>query len=175
MATYYSTGYENSQAVGDQGSGADITVPFVFDTTEISATVTDNDLIKLVKIPKGAVITNWYMNWPDTDGGTSGRVKVGMVTNTSVVLLPISTICQGGVACPTNAPNGLTAAEALPQVIVGGTTASPTAVDTNGFDVLQIEVTTTGAAGSAGSLKGYVTYNLRTQMYDTFTTLYAGV
>lgn len=177
MATYKAAGYDQSSPVGDLGTGGDITVPFSFATSGLATPhiLVAGDLIKLVKIPKGAVITDWQIHFPDIDGGANLLLDLGLVTTGADCFLADSTIGQaGGTASPTNNPNGIVT-NAIPTAVAGSTTSTPNTVDTNRFDVLQLRtVASQGSdgAGAGGTIKGYVTYNLRVQMYDTFTTLY---
>lgn len=140
------TGYAASVPITSNGA-QDITETFSY-VTGGSMALGPNEIINLVKLPKGATITGWYLRPPDIDSGTTLTLDFGLASNTSL-LLHDSTIGQaGGVASPKNAPNGLV------------TNAIPAAILT-ADDVLVLKATAPAAgAGAGGTLNGWVRYHM---------------
>lgn len=137
------------------------------------------DSIALAKIPKGAVIINWFLFVPDLDSGTSLQLDLGLdATNSTTAGL------KGGTAAVSLAPCLFTASTVgqaggyISPLIKGSITltspvASGAAVPTGQVGVplapviadcvLQLKVTSTAAssgAGSGGYLAGYVQYHV---------------
>src|SRR3989304_688800 len=98
MATYKAVGFDASVAV-TQDNGGDVTVPFSFLTALADGGfATDHlpltgDILKLLKIPKGAVIHDFYLNIPDLEGsGTPAlTIEAGLLTQDNNAFLTAST------------------------------------------------------------------------------------
>lgn len=122
-----------------------------FQLTTTAQTFGIGDTILLAKMPKGAVVFNWFFDTVALDSGSVAlTVDLGF-KNTAAsdnVALDASTAFRaGGVICPQNNPNGLVA-QALPL--------APLQIE----DVWQLLVEAAGAgAVAAGVFKGWVMYH----------------
>lgn len=156
MATTYSvTGYSTSVSLGDSGTGLDVTAPFSFATSGLSTAhaLALNDVIQLLKLPKGAIITDFYVYIPDLDSGTTLTLDFGLADATDGILSDSTIGRAGGVASADNAPNGL-AVNAFPMA----------ALSADNVLVLKATAASTGA-GTGGTVKGWVRYNMRGQVF----------
>lgn len=172
MATYYATNasgltLDKAQAI-QEPDGYDITVPFsilnsAYATEGVLVTA---DVVQLAKIPKGAVIIDWYLYAADIDGGSSLTLDLGLLYTDENAFLNASTIGQaGGLASPyIAATNGLIA-NAIPYAEVNVAVAT----SADGSDIFALTVaagsTGAGATGASAITKGWVRYIWRPTVF----------
>lgn len=78
MATLYADGYDSNidnQAASDSGTGCEVCKPFEYNFGTTAATT--GDLLKLVPIPLGAIVTELYIETSDLDDGGTLVITLG--------------------------------------------------------------------------------------------------
>jgi len=140
-----------------------MTVPSCEDVTAVFSYVTGgslalalNDLLYLVKVPKGAQIVDFALWVPDLDSGTTLTLSLGLVNRaaSAASFLNASTVGQaGGLVTPFNNPNG----------VVSGSVPD-TALTADDIVALKAAAAAAGA-GAGGTLKGYVRYHMHTSVW----------
>lgn len=165
MATYKATIYPAQGAVDlyggfmDSGTGLDVTTCFTFSTAGLTTPhlFVTGDLLRLAKIPKGAVITDFLIQLVDTDSATSQELDLGLEVQDDNGLVAASTKGRGGTDVLSAAADSVQATGVPLECTCAA--AVPAA---NGFDYLTLTAKTAGAgAGAGGTIKGWVRYNLR--------------
>lgn len=171
MATVYyatnATGLTVLQAQAIQEpNGYDIIVPFSFATAGLSTphVLAADDSIQLAKIPKGAVILDWYFYVPELEAsGAQLTLDLGLLyTGASAFLLNSTVGRSAGIVSPlVAATNGLVA-NALPSAEVNVAVAT----SADGSDVFQLSApAASNNAGTGGTLKGWVRYIWRPTVF----------
>jgi hypothetical protein len=158
--------YTASQAVSEP-YGSDITVPFVFNTACLTTPYlfVVNDVVKLVKIPKGAVITDWFLSMADVDSGSSSTTGLGLVNAGAAVLLAASTIGQGG--------GNLASVSGVAGSLPYGEINTAVATQSDGGDVLLLTASAAGAGAGPGTndatnlISGWVRYIMRPHYFTS--------
>lgn len=171
--TYYADTYASSQAITDVGLGFDITQTFKY-VTGAAFTFAATDTLRLAKLPRGAIILDWFLFIPDIDSSTTLKFDLGLsgnanLDNTGAVLAaaaPAAFILEstGGQAGCIVSPqiqlalNGTT--PVAPTGLVAG--ALPYAYLAADQDFMLTAHAAEGAtgAGAGGTLKGYVKYHM---------------
>lgn len=170
MATYYATNATGltvlTASAIQEPDGYDITVPFTISNAGFASAgvLVTADVIQLAKIPKGAVIIDWYLYMVDTDGGSSLTLDLGLLYTDENCFLNASTVGQaGGIASPyIAATNGLIA-NAIPYTEVN--VAVATSADGSDIFALTVAAGSTGAGSTTASSKGWVRYIWRPTVY----------
>lgn len=168
--------FANSKAISEPGA-QDITVQFYW--TPTSAKYTDgtsfsflaiNQTIELCKMPKGAVLTNYFIVIPDLDSGTTLTLDLGFknlnsstqgikgataATSNAAIFLAASTVGQAGATVygTLTTANGYV----VPTGLAGIPGLAPL-IDDDTFQLLAHAAAT--GAGS-GNLYGWVRYHCR--------------
>lgn len=167
MATVYvADTFTNSSAMGSPEIG-NITQSFSY-VTGASFTPTINSTLKLAKIPRGACIIDFLIWIPDIDSVASLQLSLGLLntnsataglkgatagTSNAAIFLATSTAGRAAaLVTATNNPNG---------IVSGCVPTAPIIAD----DVLTLLWAAAPAgAGAGGTLAGYVTYFMHTDL-----------
>ena len=172
-AIVYSTDtYASSQAITDAGLGNDITQTFSY-VTGASLALLITDYIRLCKLPRGAIITNWYMFVPDIESSTGALlVSLGLGGNANLDNLGAVLAAATPLAFLSSSVIGRAGGHINPlfQVDIAGANlavasgvvaqALPSAPLIADQDLILTATAAATAAGAGGTLKGYVTYNM---------------
>lgn len=142
-ATVNGYSYDASQAVTVADS-SDVTSTFTY--TAAGGAMALNATLGLAKLPKGAVIEEWYLNIPVQ--GTAAVASLGIQESAAIFLTTSTCPAVGCVASPVNNPNGLTA-NALPVTISNDT-----------YLVLTTTTAATTPNTTPGTIKGWVRYHM---------------
>lgn len=163
--TYYATIYPSlgkSNLVGgfmDSGTGGDVTTSFTFATSLLATPhlFVINDEVRLCKIPKGAVITDFLIQMVDVDSATSSELDLGLEDQDPNGLVSASTKGRGATDIITAQADSVQSTGVPLECTCAG--ATPLA---DGYDWLTLTAKAAGAgAGAGGTIKGWVRYNLR--------------
>lgn len=170
MATYYATNatgltVRTAQAI-QEPNGYDILVPFSFASTGLSTphALALDDTIQLAKIPKGAVIVDWYVYVPPLEtSGSQLTLDLGLLYTDDNCFLDASTIGRaGGIASPIIAGLSGLVVNAIPYTEVNVAVAT----SADGSDIFQITCeAASNNAGNGGTLKGWVRYVWRPTVF----------
>ncbi len=167
---YNADGYLASQAITDQGLGFDITATFsrVMNTTGLLIT----DFIRLAKLPKGAIIFDWFLFVPALDSSTGLLLSLGLggnatLDNTGAVLaaatptafLSSTTIGRaGGHVTPMESLGISGTTPIAPVGIVAA--ALPAAALTCDQDLILTYTAAATGSVAGGTLRGFVKYHM---------------
>lgn len=144
MATTYSS---NKCAAGVQPV-AGIGYHKVFETYEASVALVINDIIQMVKVPKGATVTDLDLSVDDLDTGAALTLSVGDGT-TADRFIKTSTIGQAGGTVSLGSGNtGAAAADAL-------------AYQYTDDDTIDVKVIAAPAGGGTGTIRLAVGYTMQ--------------
>ena len=167
--TYYATvatgtTVDKSQAI-QEPNGYDIIVPFSFATSGLATPhlFVINDTVQLAKIPKGAVILDYYVYMPDIDSAASATTDIGLLYTGAAAFVSASTVGRSvGFISPLIAGTSGLVANALPYTEINVAVAT----SPDGSDVFQLKASAAGAgAGAGGTIKGWVRYVWRPTVY----------
>jgi len=174
-AAQYAADYLGRPAVAEP-LGYDITCPFFFDTTVLTTPhlFVVNDVLRLVKIPKGAVITDYSLFMPAVDNGATCTHHLGLL-NAGTSVFAASGLFGRAAQVSTVTPQItiVTTVVSAPATTVVGVLPYPeinTAVATqaDGGDVLVLTAAIAGgAAGAGGVIHGWVRYIIRPFYFDS--------
>lgn len=138
------SGFDGSQPIVPDGAG-DATCTFAY--TVNGGAMSLNDTLGLCKLPKGAVIEEWYLYMPAQ--GTAAVHSLGLQESVAAFLTTSTVGAAAAVASPVNNPNGLTA-NALPT--------SPLTADT--YLMLKTTTAATTPNTTPGTINGWVRYHV---------------
>lgn len=175
-AAQYAADYLGRPAVAEP-DGYDITCPFFFGTVVLTTPhlFVVNDVVRLAKIPKGAVIVDYSLFLPSVDSGTTLALHSFGLLNAGIGCFAASSI--GGrsdtistitpqtttVTTVTSAP-ATTVVGALPYAEIN----TAVATQSDGGDVLALKAIAAGSgAGAGGVIHGWVKYIIRPYYFDS--------
>jgi hypothetical protein len=147
------TGFDTSVPITSEGSPADVTCNFSYSV--VGGAMSLNDTLGLCKLPKGAIITDWYLFM--SAQGTAHAISLGPQEAPAVFLTASACgVASGSCAAIEHDTSGLTAATAtLP---LGGIPSSALAADT--YLMMKVTTAATTPNSTAGIIKGWVRYHM---------------
>lgn len=144
MATTYSAGAVASTV--QARAGLDITS--VTETYEAAVALVIDDIIQMVKVPKGATVLDIILSVDDLDSGANLVLDVGDGSDDDRFILG-TTIGQGGGTVR------------LGQGITGAAAASPAGYTYADADTIDVHVDTAPAGGGTGTITMTVIYTMQ--------------
>lgn len=168
MATKYADGYDSNianQAASDSGTGCVVIKPFEYQVGVSPNHLAAADVLHLVGIPLGAIVTEIFLQFvDDLDSGTTlqwdlgdsdsattflSNSTLGRAANDTIFIGPCFTVTNGSIAENASLPKRYNAADT-------------------------IKITVDAISDQAGTIRGYVKYTLQSSNSLKTSNVYGG-
>lgn len=158
MATIKAVNFDVTQSNVAMG-GEDRTVAF---TVATRTSLALNDIIELVKIPKGAILLDFFIEVPDLDSATSLTLEVGDLDAASIGSIGVANFNSRFVTASTKGQARAVISSQLTADLIAA--SLPRAYTANDVFCIKCSAASAGAGGG-GLIRGYIRYNMNADAF----------